>query len=199
VTEYVSPAERERVVQQLAEHFTRDQLSLDEYERRVTEAYRARGMEALAALTRDLVPAAVPAVSTAAVPGPRPAAGVKRILALMSGVVRRGNWTVPPRLRAAAVMGGIELDLREATLSAPVTDIYVIAVMGAAVITAPPHVRVEADGLAILGGFEDQLQLAGSSDPSAPLIRVRGVAIMGGVEVKVKSAEPEAAEGHRPE
>jgi hypothetical protein len=88
-------------------------------------------------------------------------------------------------MRAIAIMGGVELDLSEAELTAQVTEIDVIAVMGSVVVTVPPGVRLESDGIAILGGFEDQLREPASGDPNAPIVRVRGVAIMGGVETKV--------------
>jgi hypothetical protein len=117
--------------------------------------------------------------------GSRVATKAKNFLALMSGVVRRGAWIVPSRIRALACMGGIGLDLREATLTAPVTDITVFALMGGVEIIVPPGVRLESDGFAIMGGFEDQLKEPASQDPDAPVIRVRGLAIMGGVECRV--------------
>lgn len=187
----VSPAARDKVVESLGEHFAHDRLTMDEYERRVREAYRAPSAEALAELTRDLG-GQVPATSS---PASRPAPQVetqleprptrKRFLALMSGVVRRGRWDVPAQMRVTAVMGGVELDMREATLTAPVTEIDVLAVMGAVEIIVPRGVRLESDGTAVLGGFEDQLHEPATGDPNAPVIRVRGLAIMGSVEAKV--------------
>jgi hypothetical protein len=94
-------------------------------------------------------------------------------------------WQVPARMRAFACMGGISLDLREANLSADVTDIHVFAMMGGVEIILPPDVRLESDGFAIMGGFEDQLKEPASRDPNAPLIRIHGLAIMGGVEARV--------------
>lgn len=191
--EHVSPASRERVVQDLADHFAQDRLTLPEYERRVELAYRAGTADALRDLTSDLNPAPLARVSepstVAASDRTRVATQLgkkaKNFLALMSGVVRRGTWTVPGRIRAFACMGGIGLDLRDATLTAPVTDIYVLALMGGVEIIVPPDVRLESDGFAIMGGFEDQLKEAASRDPNAPLIRVHGLAIMGGVEARV--------------
>ena len=55
MAEHVSPAAREKVVQDLAEHFAQDRLTLPEYERRVELAYRADSGSALNDLTRDLV------------------------------------------------------------------------------------------------------------------------------------------------
>jgi hypothetical protein len=187
VAPQLPPAEREKIVAQLGEYFARDHLSLDEYERRVAEAYRAPNREALIALTNDL-PTLAPADATAvALPTPAaPAVPPRRFIAFMSGVVRRGSWLVPARLRAIAVMGGVELDLREARLTSHETDIHAVAVMGGVVVVVSPGTRVEADGFAIMGGFEDQLEHAGSSDLNAPVIRLHGFALMGGVEVKVQ-------------
>ena len=193
MTSPISPASRERIIQDLGEHFAHDRLTMAEYERRVEQAYRVPSTEALMDLTRDLAPLAPVPVAPSRPPVPlgeerRPvAAGAPRrrsFLALMSGVVRRGNWLVPARIQAFACMGGIELDLTEATLTAPVTEIFALAVMAGVVVKVPAHVRLESDGFAIMGGFEDQLVEPASRDPNAPVVRVRGFALMGGVETK---------------
>jgi len=195
VEEHVSPAAKERVVQDLADHFAQDRLSMHEYERRVELAYRAASADALRDLTKDLVPSPpvrvtqAPVASSAEASVPARSSRAKNFFALMSGVVRRGNWTVPSRIRAFAWMGGIGLDLREAELSGPVTDIYVFAMMGGVEIIVPPDVRLESDGFAIMGGFEDQLKEPASRDPDAPVIRVHGFAFMGGVEARVAQLE----------
>jgi hypothetical protein len=192
--EHISPSAREQVVQDLADHFAHDRLTLPEYERRVELAYRASSNDALRDLTRDLaLPPERMAPSAVASPdqtrvAPRLATKAKNFFALMSGVVRRGTWTVPGRLRAFACMGGISLDLRDAVLTAPVTDIYVLAVMGGVEVIIPPDVRLESDGFAIMGGFEDQLKEPASLDPDAPLIRIHGFALMGGVEARVANS-----------
>ena len=168
---------------------------MPEYERRVELAYRADSNDALRDLTRDLAPLVPATTSQGGVMAAPSGAGVakvtgaraKNFLAFMSGVVRRGKWTVPARMRAFAWMGGIGLDLRDATLTAPVTDIWVFALMGGVEIIVPPNVRLESDGFAIMGGFEDQLKEPASGDPNVPLIRVHGLAIMGGVEARVAS------------
>ena len=194
--EHVSPSAREQVVQDLAEHFAQDRLTLPEYERRVELAYRAASNDDLRDLLNDLTPPApmrFAQPAAAAADQSRVASRVgtraKNFLALMSGVVRRGTWTVPSRIRAFACMGGIGLDLRDAKLTAPVTDIWVFALMGGVEIIVPPDVRLESDGFAIMGGFEDQLKEAASNDPNAPVIRVHGLAIMGGVEARVAGAD----------
>ena len=196
--EHVPPAAREKIVQDLAEHFAQDRLTMPEYERRVELAYRADSTSALVALTNDLNPLPPARLSAAAVPERLSderglTTKAKNFFAVMGGVVRKGRWIVPSRIRAMAWMGGISLDLRDAEITAPVTDIYVFALMGGVEIIVPPDVRLESDGFAIMGGFEDQLKEPASRDPNAPLIRVHGIAIMGGVEARVASLDDESA------
>jgi hypothetical protein len=184
-------AERERVVERLSVHYARDQLSLEDLEARLEQAYAARTPEALA-----MVVAGLPALSASSSAPAAPAAVVKRqrqrtFFAVMSGVVRRGAWIVPKHINAFAFMGGVELDLREAILDPDVTEIEVFAMMGGVVVTVPPTVRLETDGFAFMGGFEDQLKHPASGDPNAPVVRLTGFAFMGGVEARVlKPGEP---------
>ena len=177
-------AARESAVERLSIHYARDQLTLEELESRLEKAYAARTPEAL-----DAVLIGLPAVSV--VPAPAPAApAAKRpkartFIAVMSGVIRRGAWVVPKRIHAIAFMGGVELDLRNAVLDPGVTEIEVLAVMGGVVVTVAPNVRLETEGAAFMGGFEDQLKMPASGDQNAPVVRLTGFAFMGGVEARV--------------
>jgi hypothetical protein len=177
-------AARERAVERLSVHYARDQLTLEELESRLEQAYAARTAEAL-----DSVLVGLPALSVTAAPPPPVPTGkrgrARNFIAVMSGVVRRGTWVVPKRVHAFAFMGGIELDLRDAVLDPAGTEINVLAVMGGVGVIVAPNVRLETDGAAFMGGFEDQLKLPASGDANAPLVRVTGFAFMGGVEVRV--------------
>ena len=173
----------------MSTHYARDQLTLEELESRLERVYAARTMEAIESVLSGLpaiAPAAAASTAVAEVKRPRS----RTYMAVMSGVVRRGAWMVPKRIRAVAFMGGVELDLREAVID-PRTEISALAVMGGVVVTVPPNVRLETDGFAFMGGFEDQLKQPASGDPNAPVVRITGFALMGGVEVRV--LEPGAA------
>jgi hypothetical protein len=175
---------RERVVERLSTHYARDQLTLEDLEARLERVYAARTTEAIESVLTGL-PAVAPtaATGTAVAPVKRPRS--RTFLAVMSGVVRRGAWLVPKHISAMAFMGGVELDLREAIIDPQVTEISVLAVMGGVVVIVPPNVRLESDGFAFMGGFEDQLKQPASGDPNAPLVKLTGFAFMGGVEVRV--------------
>src|SRR5882672_2986036 len=76
------------------------------------------------------------------------------ITAVLGGVERGGCWTVPRRLRARAILGGIVIDLRKATFLPGLTELEVFAVLGDVTVIVPAHVSVESEGTAILGCFE---------------------------------------------
>ncbi|MGH7912955.1 MAG: hypothetical protein ACREOV_14655, partial [Candidatus Dormibacteraceae bacterium] len=85
-------------------------------------------------------------------------------------------------LTAVAVLGGVDLDLREATVSAPVTTIRTFSVMGGVDIRVPHGVRLETQSVPILGGTDIKLD-GPPPRPDAPVIRFEMVAIMGSVDV----------------
>lgn len=182
---------RNRVIEALSTHFAEDRLSMDEFERRVTLAYAVRTSRDLEALLSDLPASAVPAVvnapaSTSVAP-PDQSPKSRFMMAFLSGVERRGKWIAPRDLHLVALMGGVEIDLREAIIPAEGIRIHAIALMGGIDIRIPPGVRLESDGFAFMGGFEDRQDLESSTDPRAPLIKVSGFAMIGGVEVRVKA------------
>lgn len=114
-------------------------------------------------------------------------------IAVMSGAVRKGQWEPPAHLYTLAFWGGVELDFREADLLEGVTEVLILAVMGGVKVVVPPDIAVEVNGLGFMGGFGHLSQTA--PEPDAPLLRIKGLAIMGGVEVKVMDigeAEPES-------
>lgn len=194
-----SDAERHVTAQILQQAFSEGRLTLAEFDDRTTEAYQARFQADLTPLTADLSPSrrhdSGPQVTpvTAGPPvnrvtgGPGPSTS----LAVMSGCDRNGEWTVPAEHTAVAVMGGVALDLTEATLESRETTIRAIVFWGGMEIVVPDDIHVVVDGLGIMGGFAEQND-SGRHDrrpvrkapPGAPTVRVTGIALMGGVGVR---------------
>lgn len=202
-------ASREHTVDALIRHFSHDRLSVDEYERRLDAAHRARTRDELHALLRDLpalqgetrpVPAgaarADPAEQEATERTPaqrrqvsvedRSSARNSVVLAIMGGAKRAGRWSPPPHLHAVSFWGGITLDFRDASLPRDVTEVAAYAVMGGVEIIVPPGLRVENAGFALMGGFETDAVNDAPETADGPVLRVTGFALMGGVEIKVR-------------
>ena len=183
---------RERVVEQLSEHFARDHLTLDDLEARMARVYAATTPAEVDALVEDLPALAMGAPVMVTPDGYAPTPKLKeRLIAVMSGISRRGLWKIPRRLRVVAVMGGVELDLRQAELPPGVTEIHAFVFMGGLQVRVPPGVRLETEGFAFMGGFEDRVHEPGVARADAPVVRVTGVAIMGGVDAQVQAVGAE--------
>lgn len=100
--------------------------------------------------------------------------------AFWSGIQRKINSPVFRRADFTAVMGGIEVDLRQAsTAGDAIIDVFVV--MGGLEIKVPPDWAVSNQIVAIMGGVSDKS--TGVKDARNRLI-IRGFALMGGVEVK---------------
>jgi hypothetical protein len=94
-----------------------------------------------------------------------------------------------------AMMGGADLDLREAQFAAQEVVITVNAFMGGAQITVGPHTHVIVEGIGIMGGYSGpDDRTPPELDAGSPTVRVRGVAIWGVVSVDRK---PMPGEGRR--
>lgn len=184
---------RDQVIEWLSDRFANDQLEVDEFERRIDLAHQAASIEALDQLVADLdmpveeleapAEAVVPRVDES-LAMTRPAR--KHVLAIMGGVNRKDRWVVAETVRAAAIMGGVSLDFREAVLPPGRTHVQVMAIMGGVDIIVPPHVAVQADGVAIMGGFEDMHRAPARPDPDTPVLVITGMAFMGGVDIKTR-------------
>lgn len=205
----VSDAEREQLVQLLNKAMVEGRITLAEFDERSAAAYDARFRSEFLPLTSDLLP--VPLGQHDPVPQPprdlHPSqtaypssqsssdalarvdgvSGPGNSFALMGGVERNGLWHVAQSHSAMAIMGGVELDLREARLEAHVTDITASAFWGGVEIIVPTDVRVEVNGTGIMGSYGNSSHGSARTAPpppsDAPLIRVSGLALMGGVEV----------------
>jgi len=196
--------QREQVIGRLCEHFAQDRLTLEELERRIDVAERSRDRQELGSLLADLQPR-TPAVAAAApVPAARPAAlPVERsangaVLAIMGGAERRGPWRPAEHTFVLCLMGGADLDFRDAQLPPGETEVFVIACMGGCELIVPPDLAVEVNGLAIMGGFGHRSP-ASRPGLDQPLLRVHGFALMGGVDVAVRLPGESAKDAKRRE
>lgn len=145
----------------------------------------------------------------ASAPRPLPALveDCERVVALLGRASRAGPWQPPERVRAIGALGRVRLDFRAADLPAGVTDVEALAFLGRVCIDVPRGVDVEFSGVALLGGLDHGragepgwsvgrrlyawLRRRGRpaeppvADDDVPLLRVRGTAVLGRVEVRV--------------
>lgn len=168
-----SDTERNQVVELLSEHASAGRLTLAELEDRVGLAYAARTRAELSELTRDLPELGRSSTRRKV---------TRWFVAIMGGSTRRGRQRFADRVNAIAIMGGDDIDLREAEIDGDELTINVFSLMGGPDIYVPDSVEVEVSGFAIMGGNDERgsqrLPRAG-----APLIHIRSFAFMGGIDL----------------
>jgi hypothetical protein len=187
--------ERERVIQQLSEHFANDRLSLDDLESRMELAYKAGSVGELQRLTADLPSGTalpVPAPEVAELPALAP--DRDRIFAVMSETSRRGSWIVPQRLDVVAVMADTTIDLTQAALPAGIIDIHIRSLWAAVKVVVPPGLQVVNRLSSLMasvagGGAPNDAGGPGGGWKEGTVIRLSGWAVMAEVQTKVRRRE----------
>ncbi len=190
---------REEAVRQLVAHYAGDNLTVEQFEARVDASYQATTEQQLKALTSDLPvlhgATDVAAAATGATITTVPAHTVSKRsfqLAVWGGSRRQGAWRPGRHHFSFSVMGGSELDFREAQLPAGETEVTVLNLMGGTTIIVPPGLAVKSHGFALMGGF-DGLDQLGDPAPDAPSLTIKGLALMGGISIEVRGP----GESHR--
>jgi hypothetical protein len=197
--------EKQRAVDRLRAHYVRDDIDVDQYESMLDRAWGATDLDDL-----DRLFARLPVISEAdtgsdivardAAPLAARAGDVQEFgfqVAILSGSDRKGSWVPPRKMSSLALMGGAGLDFREARFGPGVTEVTILAICGGVDVIVPPGITVETHGMGIMGGFDSYSQTVDSDDPLAPVLRIRGLAIMGGVEVRMLLPGETTRDGRR--
>ena len=98
----------------------------------------------------------------------------------MSGNVSKVDAQDFAGAEIAVIMGGVELDLRQASMNAPAT-LQVFVLMGGLDIKVPNDWSVTINAVPLLGGIEDK-----SVPPALAQKRlvINGFVLMGGIDIK---------------
>ena len=185
-----SDADRERVANVLREAAGDGRLTMDELDERLDAVYAAKTYAELEPITHDLPDAGTeqaPAPAAAARRDPARFGGTPTssgAVAILGGFTRKGDWVVPKEFTAFMLMGGGEIDLRDARFTEREVTIHIVAILGGCEVIVPEDATVYVTGIGILGAFEHTD--AGPGSPDGPVITINGVALLGGVDVKRK-------------
>jgi predicted membrane protein len=102
-------------------------------------------------------------------------------MAILGGVSRGNNSKTFRAADLVAIMGGCEIDLRKAAINGEAV-IDVFAIWGGIEIRVPEDWTVVSQVTPLLGGVDDKTRPPQGA--TAHRLTLRGVAIMGGVEIK---------------
>jgi hypothetical protein len=183
----ISDDDRHSVAEMLRQAAGEGRLDITELQERLEATYQAKTYGDLVPITADL-PTGAPAQVSANLPGPAPAAGVPRYsssISVMSSTKRTGVWVLEDGHSAFALMGSVLLDLREAQFAGPEVVVNANAVMGEVKLVVDAGTTVVMEGYGVMGEYSEQRPRV-PFDPSlgGPVLRVRGIALMGSVRVR---------------
>ncbi len=180
--------ERNKVIEQLEHSYAQDLLDVDIYEQRLQVAVNTNSKRELQSLIEDLPDHVENHKEDTSVSGISLNHDIVKdhdvAFVLMSGLSRKGLWYPPGRMEVVAIMGGVDLDYTEAKIPPGVSNIDIIALMGGVNIFVPEGVNIEVVGVPVFGGIDNHA--TNQIKAGAPTIKIKAVAIMGGIDIKVK-------------
>jgi len=188
----ISDDDRHRVAEVLRLAAGEGRIDLEELDQRLEATYQAKTYGELVPITLDLPTAGGPPrpkpVPRPATPVPLgPGARYPGSLAVMSETKRLGSWVLQDGHSAVAVMGSVVLDLREAQFEDVEVTINASAIMGEVKVIVNSGTRVVVDGVGLMGEFTEQrAKVPFDPERGGPVVRVRGFALMGSVNVQRK-------------
>ena len=185
---------RERVLDDLASHYAGGDIGMEGYDERCGKAANLDRRDELISLLSDLPDLKLPALRSPS-PVARGGDGTialnegrvsenEPIINIFFGTERKGVWKPAKAISTINIFGGTTLDLSRALIPPGGLAIHVICVFGGCEIIIPEGMRAEVRGIGVFGGFSRNT--LDSEDESGPLLRVDGVSIFGGCEVKTK-------------
>lgn len=172
----------------LSTAYAEGRLTHDEYDERTDQVLAAKTFDELIPITRDLVyagpmpPSTAPKPTGAYVDSAHAADEPDRMVAIFSGVDRKGRWRIRRRTQALALFGGMDLDLREAVFDASEVEISGLWCFGGLDVKVPEGVEVRDHTMGIFGGTDTKK--VDPPEPGAPVLILKGLALFGGIDVK---------------
>ena len=115
------------------------------------------------------------------------------IATYLGGVQRTCQAASLRRGSVSVVLGGVDLDLREAVLDPDGADLDLAASWGGVSLTVPRNWRVQVEDRATLGGVDAHVTPPDELPDDAPLLRVVARARFGGVSVDAADQAAQSA------
>ncbi|MFC4905968.1 DUF1707 SHOCT-like domain-containing protein [Actinomadura gamaensis] len=179
-----SDRDRDRALVRLHSAFAEGRLTEPELDERIERALAARTMADLTSLSADLPD---PGTAHAAPVGTSGKSGFggRFQLAYKSGIRRGGRWRLPESHTSVVYKGTALIDLRNAEFESAETVLRVLAYKSNVTVIVPKGVRVDAGGLGV------SAEVHADPTPDAPLIRLKGLAYKGAIDITDQQREPE--------
>src|SRR6201996_8497195 len=176
-----SDQERDATVERLRDAAGEGRLTLEEFSDRMEQASTAKTRAELDQLLTDLPATGGPGGPVPA--GNAVAAGAPTWhVAPIGGLNVSGPWRMGRHVVVISLIGGADLDLRQAELAARDVTLTKVSVIGGGKAPGPGGIRGDASGRSLLGG--PSVEAAPAPGPGAPTIHIRAFSIIGGIRIR---------------
>jgi len=182
---------REQVIDQLKGNYAHNNILIEEFERRLEIATASEDRFELLKVVQDL-----PTVQS---PGGAPeqewsgqAGNVTlnlgrvreydSMVAIFSGVDRKGLWRPARSSKLLALFGGMDIDYSGAYMPPGESYADIMCVFGGIDMIVPEGLNVEVHGVPLFGGIDNKT--TGEYIPGAPTLHIRAFILFGGLEIK---------------
>jgi hypothetical protein len=108
-------------------------------------------------------------------------------VSIVGGRRFKGRWRPPKKMTMVSVLGGREIDLREAEIPAEGITINVIGLIGGTHVIVPDGINVEVSGFSGLGGR----RVDSRAEPGAAgerVVRLHVFGVLGGLRVESRES-----------
>jgi hypothetical protein len=192
----ISDDDRHKVAEVLRQAAGEGRIDLAELDERLEATYQAKTYGELVPITADLPVAGrvhpAPAPRPPSVQPVGPGARYASSVAVMSECKRTGGWVVGETHSAFALMGSVVLDLRQAQFESSEVTLNASAVMGEVKVIVDAGTTVVVEGSGVMGEYTEQRpKVPFDPERGGPVVRVRGLALMGSVNVQRRGAPGE--------
>ncbi|MDR2647668.1 MAG: cell wall-active antibiotics response protein [Oscillospiraceae bacterium] len=106
-----------------------------------------------------------------------------RYTAIFGGSEPRSVCKTLKKVDATAIFGGLQVDLTQADFQQEIV-VDILSLCGGVTIITPPHVLLELDGTAILGGCDASEITGRIYDPNHPKMKIKYFVAFGGIKLK---------------
>jgi hypothetical protein len=174
---------RQQVVDILTDNYSKDILTVEEYEERVSRAQKAATLTELGAIISDLPRSAAESAAPPARPNPD---NVQSIVTFLGEKRMRGNWLSKRDAFSLVALGSQVIDFSEVRLAPGKTTLEIVCFMGSIVVIVPPDLPVRVEAIPIMGDASVRPEVRTRENPDEAYLVVTGPVIMGSLTVKTR-------------
>ncbi|MDY7027932.1 MAG: LiaF-related protein [Spirochaetota bacterium] len=184
---------REQVIEQLKGNYAHNNIVIEEFERRLEIATALEDRYELLKVVQDL-PVVQSSGGDPDLEWSRQAGNITlnlgrvreedSMVAIFSGVDRKGLWRPARSSKLLALFGGMDIDYSRAYMPPGETYVGAMCVFGGVDMIVPEGLNVEVHGVPLFGGIENKT--TGEYIPGAPTLHIRAFVLFGGLEIKHK-------------